>query len=197
MSKTYKQPSIVSGLTINDVMNMDINTFNSLKTSDLKKVVGRLVSAGNKRLRSFERVGESSPSTRYVARSGGAFSVKGKNINELRAEYVRAKNFLQSKTGSRKGWKQVKKETADSLKKQGVNVTPEQLNKMLEAYEDLKEIDPSVSNKNMKYRVLDEISEMVDGYDVDDIIKIMRNRMTEIYEETEENNNGVSEFFPI
>lgn len=197
MLKTYKQPSIVSGLSVSDILNMDISKFNSLNQSDLKKVVGRLVSAGNKRLRTFERMGESSPATRYVMRSGGVFSTKGKNINELRAEYARAKGFLQSKTGSQKGWKKVKKETSDALKKQGVNVTPEQLTKVLETYEDLKEIDPSVTNKNMKYKVLNEISEMVDDYDVNNIIEIMRNRMTEIYEGTDEINNGVSEFFSI
>ena len=59
MARTYKQPSIVSGMTIQDILNMDNKTFNSLNTSDMRKVVGRLVSAGNKRLRSFERAGES------------------------------------------------------------------------------------------------------------------------------------------
>jgi uncharacterized coiled-coil protein SlyX len=202
MLKTYKQPSIVSGMSISDIINMDINKFMSLKESDLKKVVGRLVSAGNKRLRTFEKRGISSPATRYIVKSGGYFSVKGKNINELRKEYARAKGFFESKTGTIKGYEEVKKETIETFKKQNVTLTPEQFEKMWEAYEDLKEVDPSVSNKKLKYRVLDEITEMVDKYDVEMIVEKMSNKVSKIYEkmkeiEKESENGGVSEFFPI
>ena len=199
MARKYKQPSIVSGMSIDDIMNMDIQTFNKLNKSDLRKVVGRLVSAGNKRLRAFERAGESSPSTRHIERSGGAFSTKGKNINELRAEYTRAKTFLQSKTSTRRGWKQVKKETADSLKKKGVTgLTPDKLDDVLKIYERLKEVDPSVATKNMKYRVMSDIAEMTDGKNLDDVTDEMLNRINEIYEEQQgDNNGGVSGFFEI
>ena len=39
MARKYKQPSIVSGMTIQDILNMDIDTFNKLNTSDMRKVV--------------------------------------------------------------------------------------------------------------------------------------------------------------
>ncbi len=198
MSKSYKQPSIVSGKSINDIMNMDIDTFNSLNLSDMKKVVGRLVSAGNKRLRSFEKAGESSPATRHIYESGGKFSTKNKNLNDLRAEFSRAKNFLQSKTSTRKGWKKVKKETADTLKKYGVNVSPEKLDTVLKTYERLKEQDPSITAKSLKYRVLSDISEMSENYDIDETILLMNNRLDEIYENTiGEIENEISDFFEI
>lgn len=202
MARIYKQPSIVSGLSVNDILNMDIMTFNKLNASEMRKVVGRLVSAGNKRLRSFERAGESSPATRQVDKSGGAFSTKGKNLNALRAEYMRAKNFLQAKTGTRKGWKTVKKETISGLKKQGVEMTDEQFNDIWKAYEELKELSPEVANRGLKYLVLKEIANIVMDTDksADEIAAVLHENLSQIYERQAGLNNGVdgvSGFFEI
>lgn len=202
MARTYKQPSIVSGMTVQDILNMDNKTFNSLNTSDMRKVVGRLVSAGNKRLRSFERAGESSPATRHVAKSGGAFSTKGKDLNALRAEYTRAKNFLQAKTGTRKGWKQVKKETIAGLKKQGVEMNEQQFNDVWKAYEDLKELSPEVANRGLKYSVLKDVADMVTDTNksADEIATALHENLSSIYEEQaglEHGVDGVSGFFEI
>lgn len=202
MARTYKKPSIVSGMTIQDILNMDNKTFNSLNTSDMRKVVGRLVSAGNKRLRSFERAGESSPATRHVEKSGGLFSTKGKDLNALRAEYTRAKNFLQAKTGTRKGWKQVKKEITAGLKKQGVEMTEKQFNDVWKAYEDLKELSPEVANRGLKYSVLKDVADMVsdNSKSADEIATALHENLSSIYEEQaglEHGVDGVSGFFEI
>lgn len=202
MARTYKQPSYVSGMSVQDILNMDIETFNKLNKTDLQKVVGRLVSAGNKRLRSFERAGESSPATRHVQKSGGKFSTKGKDLNALRAEYTRAKNFMQSKTGTRKGWKQVKKETIQGLKKQGVNMTESQFDDVWKAYEELKELSPEVANRGMKYAVLKDVADMVTDTDksADEIAVAMHDNLSHIYEEQaglSDGIDGVSGFFEI
>lgn len=204
MARKYKQPSIVSGMSVQDILNMDIETFNKLNTSDLRKVVGRLVSAGNKRLRSFERAGESSPATRHVAKSGGVFSTKGKDLNALRSEFTRAKNFMQAKTGTRRGWKQVKKDTIQSLKKQGVEMTEKQFDDVWTAYEDLKELSPEVANRGLKYSVLKDVADMVTDTEksADEIATALHENLSQIYEEQEQaglNNDvdGVSGFFEI
>lgn len=202
MARTYKQPSIVSGMSIQDIINMDITTFNKLSTSDLRKVVGRLVSAGNKRLRSFERAGESSPATRFVEKSGGVFSTKGKNLNELRSEFARAKNFLESKTGTRKGWKKVKDETIEGLKKHGVEVSESQFNDLWKAYEELKEISPDVASRGLKYNVLKEVATMITTMNgsAEEIALSLHKNLSQIYEEQVGLNNGVdgvSGFFEI
>lgn len=202
MARKYKQPSIVSGMSVQDILDMDINTFNRLNASDMRKVVGRLVSAGNKRLRSFERAGESSPATRHVMKSGGVFSTRGKDLNSLRAEFTRARNFLQSKTGTRKGWKQVKKETIAGLKKHGVEMTETQFNDVWKAYEDLKELSPEVANRGLKYSVLKDVADMVTDTDksADEIAAALHENLSQIYEERAELNNGVdgvSGFFEI
>lgn len=202
MARKYKQPSLVSGMSVQDILNMDIDTFNKLNTSDLRKVVGRLVSAGNKRLRSFERAGERSPATLHVAKSGGAFSTKGKDLNALRSEYTRAKNFMQAKTGTRKGWKQVKMETIASLKKHGVEMTESQFDDVWTAYEDLKELSPEVANRGLKYSVLKDVADMMTDTNksADEIAMALNENLSRIYEEQAGLNNGVdgvSGFFEI
>lgn len=200
MARAYKNKSIVSGMSINDILNIDNEVFNRLTESDMRKVVGRLVSAGNKRLRSFERAEEKSPATRHINRSGGVFSTKGKTLNELRAEYVRAKNFLTAKTGTRRGWKQVKKATIKSLNKRGIMLAEFQFDLLWDAYEDLKELSPDVANKNLKYRVLTDISDMMvdDSKTAEEIATELHNQLSEIYEEQAEIDNefdGVSGYF--
>lgn len=204
MARIYKQPSIVSGKSIHDILNMDIKIFNKLNESDMRKVVSRLVSAGNKRLRSFERAKESSPATRYIMKSGGYFSTKGKNLNALRSEYIRAKSFLQSETSTRKGWKEVKEQTRATLKeKKGIVLTNEQWDDFWDAYEELKELDPKVALKGMKYVVLQEISDRTtdNKQTPEEIALEMREEIGKIYEKRkeveQEDARGVSSFFEL
>ena len=202
MARIYKQPSIVSGMSVQDILNMDNATFNKLTESEMRKVVGRLVSAGNKRLRSFERAGESSPATRHVEKSGGAFSTKGKDLNALRAEYTRAKNFLQAKTGTRKGWTKTRRETIEGLRKQGVEMSEKQFDKAWKAYEDLKELSPEVANRGLKYSVLKDVANMVtdENKTADEIAVALNENLSQIYEEQarlEHGFDGVSGFFEI
>ena len=209
MPRVYRQQSVVSGMSVQDVLNIDNNLFNSLTESDLRKVVGRLVSAGNKRLRTFERNDTTSPAVGQVMRSGGAFSTKGKDLAGLRAEYSRAKSFLQAKTGTVKQWNKVKQDTIDSLKKRGVELTKDQFDTVFKIYDRLSELDPTIEDKKYKYKVIDEISNeladaLEDGEDADqntlinDVVSGMMDRITEIYEEGQEDEDGgVSEFFDL
>lgn len=201
MARSYKQPSIVSGLSVKSILAMDNRTFNSLSKSDMRKVVGRLVSAGNKRLRSFEKAGESSPATRHVEQSGGAFSTRGKDLNGLRAEFMRAKGFLEAKTGTRAGWKKVRKETIAGLKKQGVEMTDSQFNAVWKAYEELKEMSPEVANRGLKYGVLRDIADQVrdTSKSADEIATALHDNLSQLYEEEMESDyvDGVSGFFEI
>lgn len=202
MARIYKQPSIVSGMSVQDILNMDNATFNKLTESEMRKVVGRLVSAGNKRLRSFERSGESSPATRHVEKSGGVFSTKGKDLNALRAEYTRAKNFMQAQTGSRKGWTKTKRETIEGLRKQGVEMSEKQFENVWKAYEDLKELSPEVANRGLKYSVLKDVANMVtdENKSADEIATALHENLSQIYEEQarlDHDVDGVSGFFEI
>ena len=184
----------VTGKSVGDILNISSNQFEQLGQSDLRILVSRLVSASNKRIRRFEKAKQSSPALEKVYQTGGVFSTKGKNLNELRKEFIRAKQFLQSKTGSVTGWKQVRVATAKELKKKGVNVSVDDVGKMLKAYERLKERDPSVANRGLKYRTMQNISEMIDD-NLDDIVVRMTKQVQKLYEEEMVQDDGVSRFF--
>ena len=96
-------------MTTSELLNLSSVEISKLKKPQLRKIVQTLASTSNKRLKRLQQKGISTPASRYVNKSG-KFSTKGKNINQLRAEYIRAKNFLQSKTSTLKGYKQFKKE---------------------------------------------------------------------------------------
>ena len=123
MARAYKQKSIVSGLSIDDILNMDIDEFNKLNLSDLRKITGRLVSAANKRLRRFVASGVSTPATREVQRSGGSFSTKNKPLNALRGEFARAKAFLSAKTSTRQGYEKTAKTFLQQMQSYGVDIS--------------------------------------------------------------------------
>lgn len=201
--KKYKQPSLVSGLSIDDILNMDIVDFNRLSEKDLKLVVGRMVSAVNKRLRRFEKKGISTPATRALMKSGGVLSVKGKNANQLRKEYARARNFLNMETSTQKGYKKVQEKITDTLKQRGVDIEPDELDELFEVWNDLIEIDPSVSLSKDKYTLMQDIANMPDNIDVSQKLEKAKERYTEIYEQQQEEFGkevtlyGVSGFFEI
>lgn len=201
MARAYKSPSIVSGLTIEQIVNMDINKFNALNTSDLRKVVGRLVSAGNKRIRTFERAGEESPALRELRRGGRYLSTKGKNLAEIRAEYARARAFLQSKTSTLKAWKANKAEIIEKLSKHEINITNEQFNDFWTAYNDLKDLSPEVAERELKYKVLKDIENSMNdtALSPEEIANNIHSQLSKIYEEQVALNDdaGVSGFFTI
>lgn len=189
----------IKNLTVNQILNMDIADFNKLSTPQLRKVTQTLASAGNKRLRRFESSGVSSGAYRHVQRSGGNFSTKGKSINSLRSEFMRAKTFLTSKGGSVSGARKIQSETIKTLNKQGVNLTNEQYNNFWETYERLKEMSPEVASKGLKYVVMGDIAELIDEVNPEELAGIMSEKLDELYEEQEglENDTGVSRFFEV
>lgn len=99
----------VKGLSIQDIIDLNIDEVMSMSKSELKKVTSRLVSASNKRLRRLKgdksKMGKYSPVYRKQQ-----FSVKGKNLNEVRKEFASMKRFLTSKTSTLRGWKLYRRE---------------------------------------------------------------------------------------
>lgn len=196
----YKQKSIVSGLSVKKILSMDVSEFNKLNKRDLQKITGRLVSAGNKRLRRAEEAGVTSPAFAFIRDNGGFFSTKDKNINQLRSEFVRAKNFLESETGTIKGAIKFRKESIAALKQQGVNISDENFDKVMRAYEGLKRSNPQIKAREFKYAVLQEIEEITEpDTDEETLMTTINNRIEDIYKKMQRDNtiNGVSGFITI
>lgn len=186
-------------MTTQELLNLSGVEISKLKKPELRKIVQILASASNKRLKRLHQKGISTPASRYVDKNG-KFSTKGKNINQLRAEYIRAKNFLQSKTSTITGYKRFKKEVQKNLTEKGINISSDNLEQMFKIYEKLKDINPSVAEKNFKYITLKEISEeLKDGQTEDDILSRINDNLSQIYEQEMEleNYDTISDFFTI
>lgn len=123
MAKLPKATIDLTGVTIEQIMNLDID-INKLSRGDLSRVVGRLVSASNKRIRRLAKteIGRLSPAYQSRMERGGQFSTKDirklpqkEQVNAYRNLFGEAKGFLELKTSTSTGWKKVRNEVATNL----------------------------------------------------------------------------------
>ena len=170
-----------------------------LSAADLRQVVSRIASAGNKRLKRLEKSGLSSRAADSIQESGGKFSVKGKTEAELKSEFMREKDFFERKTSSIKGIREIQRETVKTLEQRGVtSVSKDKIGETFALYDKLKERDPSVANKNMKYAVINAIAELPDSMDAEEKILAMQEQLNDLYEEQEDlydEFDSISDFF--
>ena len=106
----------VKGLSIQDIIDMDWRDINRLNEKELRELSMRLNSAANKRLRRLEKSGmdEWSPAYSHIKKSGGDFSVKGKDTKvAIKNEIQRASDFLRAKTSTDKGTKEYRENVSD------------------------------------------------------------------------------------
>ena len=187
-------------MNVKDILSMNWNEIRGLGRRELGKIVTQLSSAANKRIRRFQERGEVSPAVRY-AEKGGKFSGAGKNLNQLRAEYIRAKNFMTQETGSLRAWESVKADTVKTLADMGVNIPREDIGEVMRIYGKVKSEFPDLVDSAIYAPAIQDIYERMQGGESSaDIINSARNMMIEGYENRESQNNafntgGVSDFF--
>ena len=165
------------------LLQTSVKDFNKMTEPELRSIVRQLNRIANQRLRRLKAKGVSTPATAAAERSGGTFTTRGKNLNELRAEYRRVANFLTSRTSTIKGFNEVKKETAETLKNSGVDINPDDLDETMRIYEQLKEQNPWIQSRGYKYAVFQEIDDIDDDIDIEEKILKMQEQLDEIYEE--------------
>lgn len=185
------KPIDLSGKSIQNIMNLDID-INKLSRKDLYKVVGRLVSASNKRIRrmSQTKIGRYSPA--YVSRMkhGGLFSAKGLNTNQLRQLFGETKGFLQLKTSTSRGWEKVRSEIQDRL---GIDLNTQRKSELFwRTYRELVE-GQNIPGQNLKSSYgSDRIQELLAqeftkkgkfNQSREDIIQRMNEKINSLYEE--------------
>lgn len=191
-------------MTVQEILNFDIADISKMTKKDLAHTVSILSSASNKRIKRFNTKGLETPATKGAKRSGGNFSVKGKNVNELRSEFVRAKTFLNAKTSTSKGYKKVIKEFEERV---GGKMSISQTKTFWEAYNKLVETNPHQLQEYGSDKVQRMLrDEMVDNNitDPDDLVKYGMSKLDSMYESIEEEYNrkvegyeGSSDFFKL
>ena len=154
-----KRNRIATGLTIENILKMPISKIQSYSPTAQREIVSRLVSAGNKRLRTLEKKDINNAATLRLYNSGGKLSVKGKSEDELIKEYIRARDFLQNKFSKVSEWNKtvknlMKNETLSKMDEKDVS-------QAFSYYESLREMNPAIVNRINEYQLLDYIEELI------------------------------------
>lgn len=186
---------------VKEYTSLSASDFSKLKEKELRKVVQTLADAGNKRIKRLKEAGLKSPALNYVEHSKGGlhFSSKGKKLNQLRAEYIRVKNFLTAETGNVKGARKFIKDSVQGFyEKSGIVMSEKDFQDIMEIYEDIKRADPSITS--YKYHFIESVTAEFDNgaTSADDIKTRLYNRREEIYKEkveSENSNDSISSFF--
>ena len=90
--------------------------------------------------------------------------------------------------------------TSNKRLKRLQNISADNLEPIFNIYEKLKDINPSVAEKNLKYVTLQEISEeLKDGQTEDEILSRINDNLSQMYEQEMEleNYDTISDFFTI
>lgn len=154
-----KRNRIATGLSIENILKMPVSKIQSYSLTEQKEIISRLVSAGNKRLRTLEKNDINNAATLRLYNSGGKLSVKGKFEDELIKEYIRARDFLQNKFSKVSEWKKTIKNIMKNDTITGLQETD--VSQAFSYYELLREMNPAIVNKINEYHLLDYITDLI------------------------------------
>ena len=134
--------------------------------------------------------------------SGGKVSVKGKSEDEVLNEFYRARQFLNAKTSTRTGWKNVEKGVEKAIQDiEKINIYKgmkynELIGKAFAYYDTLKEIDPSLVMNRDKYKVAEYIADLLyqnDDMNISDIMNHATQYIMDTYEAEQERYNSTAQ----
>lgn len=162
-----KRNRIATGLSIKDIMKMDMNKFDKYNLREQREIVSRLASAANKRLKKFEEKGIVNPATLHMKLEGGKISVKNKDIDALKEEYFRAKKFLSSTFSTQKGYKEYINKLDKALKTDVKGIYKGMKYSLTYAtafsyYDLLQDLSPKIQNIRDKYTITEKIAEYME-----------------------------------
>ena len=116
--------------------------FEKMKRDELAKQLQPTIDAANKRLKRLEGLKTLSPALNSVMESGGRFSIRGKNRNEVLKEASRAIAFINMKTSTVSGTKQFEKGFAAKLSNKAKDITNDQRKVLFDSFRKLQQISP-------------------------------------------------------
>ncbi len=179
-------------------MNLPMSKFEEYTTTQQREIVSRLTSAANKRLKTLGKNSIENPATIRVDLSGGKFSVRGKSGQELKQEFFRAKQFLNSRFSKSSEWKKFEKKLNEGLKQNKAMQADkgEGMGLAFSYYDILQETDPRISSNREKYRLVDVIADYIrEGNNAQEIINKSKEYLNNRYREEQESYNNQSVSF--
>ena len=197
----------LTGKSVKDLLHLSASEIKKYDRDNMARIVTKLNSAANKRLKRLKQEGFNTPAMRTAkVDNGQKFSVAGKNLKQLRAEYIRVSNFLKSATSTKKGYKKFLHHMKKSLSDNGVEIqggeidTQNFIDKETRIVDWLKERNPLVYEKDYRYEVITKINEYINQGNLSErAIKIRLNKwLKKTYEQQQRNSSiDISNFFDI
>lgn len=196
-----KRKSFVAGKSTAELLNLSSGDVSKLTRPQLAQVVSRVASAANKRLKGVKETGRATPAYTKVMESGGKFSTRGKSLNQLRSEFLRAKQYMESQSSTIARYDKLLVRTARNLSGAGVtNANPQTIEKLLKIYGKIYDSDPQARVRSMKYEIQRTIGDEMlinPNMSIDGIVTKVSAQLSKIYERNEATNNDYSEWFNV
>lgn len=196
----------LKGTSADKLTNLSATQIKQYDRNNLAKIVTKLASAANKRVKRLEGSGYNTPALRQASK-GGHFGTKGKNLKQLRSEYKRVSGFLKSETSTVKGYKSFLNRLSKKFEEKGVKVgsgtikeTQDFIDKETRIYDWLKERNPFIEESIYKYSVMPKLSEYINQGNLSEsaIKRRMQKYIKEEYKKIQESRNiDTSQFFDI
>ena len=186
MTKGIQKPLTinVTGLTTEQILNMDINDINRMNSRTLNALASRLVSSMNKRIRNLREKAPYSPALESLPK-GYLFSVKGLNRNEVRSLVGQMMQFGQMSTSTVSGYKKTRKKIEKKLGGKLSNLKDEP--KFWDVYRRLQESNHAIFQKLSSEAILKMLyDEAIDKPD-EDLFDRMNENLDDIYNALEGN----------
>lgn len=198
----------LSGVSVDQLLNIGATELKGYDRDNLSRIVTKLNSAANKRLARLERKGYNTPAMRknHVGK-GERFSVKDKNLKQLRAEYIHVSSFLKDSTSTVKGYKSFLQNLKNKFNEKGVNIgggTEKEIQDFIDQetkiYDWLKERNSFIEESGYKYEAMLRVSEMVEKKNLSEqaIKRRMNQWAKKVYKEEQRKNSiDTSDFIDI
>lgn len=209
MAKIVNKTKVnLTGKSAMQLAHLSATQIKGYDRQNLAKIVTKLNSAANKRVVRLEKAGYNTPAMRAAkVDKGQRFSVAGKNLKQLRAEYIRVSGFLKADTSTKKGYKGFLKKIQKSFSDKGVKIggkggtdTQNFIQKETKIYDWLKEKSPIIEESGYKYEAMKMISEYVSQGNLSEssIKRRMAKWVKEVYEDEQRKRNiDTSNFFDV
>ena len=197
----------LAGKSVEELVHMSASDVKSYDRSNLARIVTKLNSAANKRLKRLEQAGYSTPAMRAAkVGNGKKFSVAGKSLKQLRAEYIRVSNFLKAETSTIKGYKKFLGGIKKSFENRGVKIqggtkeTQDFIDRETRIIDWLKERNPLIYESGYKYEAITKINDYLSNGNLSELaIKRRLNKWLEKTYEQQQRDSSIdtSNFFDI
>ena len=188
-------------------MDLSWDELNTLSESDMKTITSRLVSASNKRIKRLVKAkrGTSSFAYQTIEERGRKFSVRGKNVNQVRQEFKLAKNFLSMKTSTVKGWNKYRKEmeerTGNATNGESLDWSDRTWSKYWKVYRRFEETHGGTFKKGDSDRIQKMLTEIMESNDkrksADTFQQLIEDEYQQLYESNEFEDEEMEDVFDM